>query len=88
MKSRPMAQGGMMSILFDNSDLSNKYPPVHLRSNRLFYVDPMAESAAHGWYLKVRGPRCFGPFRSKEEADQTLNLILNRYRQTKDSSGR
>ncbi|MCC6209280.1 MAG: hypothetical protein IT488_14185 [Gammaproteobacteria bacterium] len=48
----------------------------------------MAESAEYGWYLKVRGPRCFGPFHSKEEAGQALDLMLNRYRQMKDSSGR
>ncbi len=77
-----------MSILLEHSELSNKYPPIHLRSRRLFYVDPMVESAAHGWYLKVRGPRCFGPFQSKEEAGQALGLILNRYREMNDSSGR
>ncbi len=77
-----------MSILIENSVLSNRFSPVHLRSNRLFYVDPMAESAEYGWYLKVRGPRCFGPFHSKEEAGQALDLMLNRYRQMKDSSGR
>lgn len=77
-----------MSILLDNLELSNKYPPIHLRSKRLFYVDPMAESAPHGWYLKVRGPRCFGPFQSKEEAGQALDLIVSRYRDVNDSSGR
>lgn len=77
-----------MSVLRENSELPNKYPSIRLRSNRLFYVDPMVENAAHGWYLKVRGPRCFGPFRSKEEADQALGLMLNRYREMNDSSGR
>ncbi|MBK8162266.1 MAG: hypothetical protein IPK65_03685 [Gammaproteobacteria bacterium] len=77
-----------MSILLENLDLSYKYPPVHLRSSRLFYVDPMAEDPAFGWYFKVRGPRCFGPFQSKEEAGQALDLIVNRYLELNDSSGR
>lgn len=77
-----------MSILLDNLDLSNKYPPVLLRSKRLFYIDPMAEAIEHGWYFKVRGPRCFGPFESKEAAGQMLDLIVSRYRELNDSSGR
>lgn len=77
-----------MSILLDDADLANKYPPVHLRSTRLFYVDPMAATVEHGWYFKVRGPRCFGPFESRAEADQALVVILARYRQLNDSSGR
>jgi hypothetical protein len=77
-----------MSILLDNLDLSNKYPPVLLRSKRLFYVDLTAEAMAHGWYFKVRGPRCFGPFQSREEAGQALDLVVNRYRELNDTSGR
>lgn len=77
-----------MTVLFDNLDITNKYPPVQLRSKRLFYVDPTAEAIEHGWYFKVRGPRCFGPFQSKEEAGQALELIVNRYLALNDSSGR
>lgn len=77
-----------MSILFENLDLSYKYPAVHLRSKRLFYVDPAAEERQHGWYIKVRGPRCFGPFQSKEEAGQELGRIVDGYRALNDSSGR
>jgi hypothetical protein len=77
-----------MSILLDNVDLMNKYPPVLLRSKRLFYVDPAAEAMEHGWYFKVRGPRCFGPFQSREAADQALEQVVNRYRELNDASGR
>jgi len=77
-----------MSILLGSPVFSNKYPPVQLRSKRLFYVDPAAETMAHGWYFKVRGPRCFGPFESREEAGQALDQVVNRYRELNDTSGR
>lgn len=77
-----------MSILLDSLDLSNKYPPVQLRSKRMFYVDPAAEAMSYGWYFKVRGPRCFGPFQSREEAGQALELVVSRYRELNDTSGR
>jgi hypothetical protein len=79
-----MDMGGEMSTLRDNAD----HPPVHLRSKRLFYVDPVAENAPYGWYFKVRGARCFGPFDSREEAGHALDLVVSRYRSLNDSSGR
>lgn len=77
-----------MPILLDDIDLSTKYPPVHLRSNRFFYVDPIALDTPAGWYLKVRGPRCFGPFQSKEEAGNALDQIICGYLSSNDSSRR
>jgi hypothetical protein len=58
-----------------------------LRTNRLFYLDA-AENVFEGWYFKVRGPRCFGPFQSAREARKVLERMISEYRAKKDSSGR
>lgn len=49
-----------------------------LRSNRLFYLDP-TEHHHEGWYFKVRGPRLYGPYLSRDDASAALDRMLNEY---------
>lgn len=58
-----------------------------LRTQRLYYVDP-SENPSHGWYFKVRGPRCFGPFQSRREADKVLKRIVSSYMANNITDGR
>ncbi len=58
-----------------------------LRSERMFYLDP-SENSVDGWFFKVRGPRFFGPYASRGEADRVLRRIVNDYQAANDTSGR
>ncbi len=58
-----------------------------LRSERLFYLDP-GENAVDGWFFKVRGPRYYGPFQSRHEADNALRRIVSDYLSTNETGGR
>lgn len=60
-----------------------------LRTKRFFYLDPTEQPGdSHGWYFKVRGPRCFGPYPSRQEADRVLNRMISDYIAANDTSGR
>jgi hypothetical protein len=58
-----------------------------IRSARLYYLDPSENSVA-GWFFKVRGPRHYGPFRSRREADQALQRVISEYRTSNDTGRR
>jgi hypothetical protein len=58
-----------------------------LRSERLFYLDP-TEHSVDGWYFMVRGPRFYGPFQSRHEADKVLQRVVNGYLAANCTSGR
>ncbi|MDR2876426.1 MAG: hypothetical protein LBV36_00050 [Chromatiales bacterium] len=49
-----------------------------LRTNRLFYLDP-SEHRHEGWYFKVRGPRLYGPYLSRDDANAVLDRMLCEY---------
>ncbi len=64
--------------------------PAHqtwLRTERLFYLDP-SENSVDGWFFKVRGPRYYGPFLSRREADKVLKRVITDYQASNDTSGR
>jgi hypothetical protein len=60
---------------------------IWVRSERMFYLDP-GENPVDGWYFKVRGPRFFGPFPSRREANLTLRRIVNDYLDRNETGGR
>lgn len=68
-------------------DIRNRTRGTWLRSERLFYLDP-SENSVDGWFFKVRGPRYYGPFQSRREADQALQRVVTEYRASNDTSGR
>ncbi len=58
-----------------------------VRSERVFYLDP-SENSVDGWFFKVRGPRYFGPYTSRGEADRALRRIISDYQASNETSGR
>jgi hypothetical protein len=58
--------------------LENYTGQSYLRTNRLFYLDP-AEGQAEGWYFKVRGPRLYGPYPSRDDAAAVLERMVSEY---------
>jgi hypothetical protein len=67
--------------------LDNTAGQSYLRTTRLFYLDP-AEGQAEGWYFKVRGPRLYGPYASREDATAALERMINEYVATNVTGGR
>lgn len=67
---------------FDDSDRQ-----TYVRTSRLFYLDA-TDNLFEGWYVKVRGPRYFGPFQSQYEASRALDRMISEYCSNNDSSGR
>ncbi len=59
----------------------------YVRTNRLFYLDP-AEHASEGWYFKVRGPRYYGPYISRNDAHAVLDRVVSEYLASKETGGR
>lgn len=59
----------------------------YVRTSRLFYVDP-AEHGSEGWYFKVRGPRYYGPYLSRNDANAVLERMVGGYLASNETSGR
>lgn len=60
---------------------------IWVRSERMFYLDP-SENSVDGWFFKVRGPRYFGPYTSRGEADRALQRVISDYQASNETSGR
>jgi hypothetical protein len=73
--------------IYSEATLNDVSGQSYVRSSRLFYLDP-AEHASEGWYFKVRGPRYYGPYLSRNDASAVLERMVNEYLASNETGGR
>lgn len=80
--------------LFDSEE--NTPPPEpandgpHYRSDRFFYqsslVNKNGKGKKSGWYFRVRGGESYGPYKTRELAQEALDEVIQAFKEAEETN--